>query len=362
MITALLLWAAVASAHDYPIRPVRALLRVEPGRTVVDLRTDSIFWIAEVIGAERLPARWPEEARRRVEGYVNAHLRLSADGKPWRGALEHASHRQRPWEAHEEGELRLRMLYPEAPRGAVIAGEADFFKEYRASYLAAGRAPPYADGYRTVLDVPGREAFRFELTPDAPAFSVPADAARRPSWKLALEGLRTGASAAAGAASAWPAVLALALALGPEQAGRRRAAAAALALGAAASLARPVPPAAAWAAGLAGAAAAGDWLGRGGWAAAALGGAALGAAWTAAARPWLPGAPAPAPALAAAWLGALAGGAALLAAAFLACSVERRRAAEDSLSHAAELFARRRRLAATAILIVSGYGLALSLS
>ncbi len=181
MLTAALLWAATsASAHmNYPIRPVRAVLRAEPGRTVVDLRTDSIIWIAEVLGAESLPAPLPDEQRRVIEGYVNAHLRLAADGAPLRGTLAHLSHSQKLWESHEQGELRLRMVYPGAPAGSTLTGEAFFFKEHRAELAEEGVAQTEDQVYLTVLEVPGRERARFELTPDAPRFSTPADAARR---------------------------------------------------------------------------------------------------------------------------------------------------------------------------------------
>lgn len=363
MLTAILLLAAAASAHEiYPITPVRAKLRVEPGRTVVDIRSDSVFWIAEVIGGESLPASWPAEARGRVESYVNAHLRLSAGGAPWRGTLAQARHAQWPWESHERGELRLRLLYPESPKGSTLSGEAAFFKEYREELLEEEGALPPGQHYLTVLEVPGASPGRFELTPERPGFTLSADAARRGTWGMSWESLGAGLSTALRAASGWPAVLALALALGPEWPRRRRAAPLALALGAAAAFLKPVPPAAAWAAGLLAAAAAGGWLDRrGGLTAASAGAAALGAFWTSEAAPWLPGAPTPVLPAAAGWLGVLAGGALLLAAAGLAAAIERRRAAEDSLSHAAELFGRRRRLAATAVLLACGYGLAVSL-
>lgn len=371
----LLLAAASATAQELmPIRPVRAVLRVEPGRMVVDLRGDSIYWLDQVVRAERVAEGWSESARLSVENYANAHLRLALDGRRARGTLAHVEHRQRPWETHERGELRLRLTYPEPAPGAKLSGEADFFTELRAAeeeghshgtHDAQGHGGEGAPEqvYLTRLSVPGARPARFELTPEKPGFELPADDARRGAFAMAGEALVTGLGSALRAASGWPAVLALALALGPEWPRRRRAAPAALALGAAVALLEPVPPAAAWAAGVATALAAGGWLDRrGGLSAAAAGAAALGAVWSTQAAPGLPGAPTPALSRAAAWLGVCAGGAALLAAAMLAASVERRRAAEDSQAHAAELFGRRRRLAATAVLLASGYGLALSLS
>ncbi|MDX6770540.1 MAG: hypothetical protein SF051_13480, partial [Elusimicrobiota bacterium] len=214
MLTAALLWAAAtASAHmNYPIRPVRAVLRAEPGRTVVDLRTDSIIWIAEVLGAEDLPAPWPPEARERVESYVNAHLVLKAGDALLRGKLVQARHAQKPWESHEQGELRLRLVYPEVPAGSVLSGEARFFEEHRRELAEEGVARTADQVYRTELEVPGRAARRFTLVPEAPGFSLPAEEARRGPAAMAMEGLGAGAACALAAASAWPAVLALVLA------------------------------------------------------------------------------------------------------------------------------------------------------
>lgn len=362
MLAVALLLAAAASAREiYPIRPVRVVLRAEPGRTVVDLRSDSVYWLEEVFHDEDPPAEWTPEMRQGAENYVNAHLRLSGGGAPWRGTLREARHAQWPWESHERGRLLLRLTYPEPPAGAALSGEADFFDEYRRELLEESKTLPPGQDYRTRLEVPGRKPASFELTPQSPRFSLPAADAARTSWAMGLEALGAGLSAALKTASGWPAVLALALALGPEWPRRRRAAAPALAAGAFAAFLRPAPSGAAWAAGLLAAAAAGGWLDRrGGLSAASAGAAALGWSWSGAAAAWLPGEPPSALTRFCAWLGVLAGGALLLSAAGLAASVERRRAAEDSQAHAAEIFGRRRRLAATAVILVCGYGLALS--
>ena len=80
----------------------------------------------------------------------------------------------------------------------------------------------------------------------------------------------------------------------------------------------------------------------------------LGAAWCRAAGPLLPHA---APALPSALAGALAAGAALLAACAWGTHAEYRRLAELSESRVEELFARRTRLAATALVMIGAYGL-----
>ena len=78
MITvAWLLGAALsASAHEiYPIKPVRATLKLEPDRIVADLQADSIYWIEEVTQLRPMPvANWPAKTRADVEAYVNAHF------------------------------------------------------------------------------------------------------------------------------------------------------------------------------------------------------------------------------------------------------------------------------------------------
>src|SRR5947209_1933341 len=80
--------AGRASAHDYPIRPVRVTLRVEPDRVAADIRSDSIYWIEEVTGLHPMPASdWPDEALAATERYVNEHLRLSSGGKRLTGRL-----------------------------------------------------------------------------------------------------------------------------------------------------------------------------------------------------------------------------------------------------------------------------------
>lgn len=358
-ILAWLLGAALsASAHEfYPIRPVRATLRVEPDRVVADLRADSIFWILEVAGMNPMPPRdWPPEARDKVEAYANSHFRLAVDGKRLPGRLAEARYRQFPWEVNEEGVFFLRLVYPAAPAGSVISGEARFYEEYRrelAGELGAA-AVPDADGYRTVLTVPGRRKMEFTLTSSSPSFTATADEARRSAFAMAVESLLRGARAALGAAAGFPALLAVALCLGAALPGRTTAALllAAAAAGFAAGGFAAAPPWLIWAGALAASFAA---IRRGlARPAEAAGAASLGLAWHAAAAPLLPHSGL---ALPFALAGALAAGAALLAAAWLGVRAEYRHLAQVSESRVEELFARRSRLAATALLMVSAYGL-----
>jgi hypothetical protein len=358
-ILAILLGAALsASAHDiYPIRPVRATLRVEPDRIVADLRADSIIWIEDVVGLHPMPPRdWPADALAKVEAYANAHFRLSADGRPLPGKLVAARYRQFPWEVNEEGVFFLRLVYPAAPGAAALSGTASFYEDYRKELESEleGRPLPFKDGYRTFVDIPGRRRMAFTLTTDAPSFTASAPDARRTSLGMALEGFSRGAEAALGAAAGFPALLAIALCLGAKPPGR--AALAALAAAAAAGCAagsfldaRSWLP---WAATLGASLAAGR--GRAG---AVLGPAAafaLGLAWTGAARPFLPHSALAAPS---ALPGALAAGAALLFIVRLGVRSEYRRLAEVSESRVDELFARRARLTATALAMVGAYGL-----
>src|SRR5471032_1059836 len=95
----LLLLARPAAAHDYPIKPVSIALRVEPDRIAADIDSDSIFWIEEVSSSVP-PHDWPADALAKAEAYVNAHLRLKADGRPLAGRLIAASYVQRPWEVN----------------------------------------------------------------------------------------------------------------------------------------------------------------------------------------------------------------------------------------------------------------------
>lgn len=361
MIIAWLLGAALsASAHDlYPIRPVQAVLRVEPDRIVADLRADSIVWIEEVTGLHPMPASgWPPETRAKVEGYVNAHFRLAAGGTPLAGKLIEARYRQLPWEVNEEGVFFLRLVYPPAPAGAALEGAASFYAEYRKELESelGGRPLPFKEGYRTVVDVPGRRRASFTLTPEAPSFTVPADDARRTRAAMLAEALGRGASGALGAAAAFPAVLGIAIWLGAL--GRGRGVRAALAAVAAVSAARGAAFGSSawepWAGALAGALAAGGWLGRAGAAAAAAAAAWAGSSWGGEAAPRLPHA---AGAAAAAALGALAGGGALLAAAWLGVRAEHRRLFDISESRVDVLYVRRARLAATILIMVGAYGL-----
>ncbi|MEK7382703.1 MAG: hypothetical protein AAB262_05385, partial [Elusimicrobiota bacterium] len=272
---------------------------------------------------------------------VNAHLRLNANGVRLTGRLANAAFVQRPWQVNEQGRVLMRLIYPPVRPEAVISWQADFFEDYRQEMLAflKGRPLPDAQNYRTLISEtrPGRIKRVFI------AFAV-------------------GAKGLLGAAETWPALAALALALAPAAPARRRTIGGLLALaaGLTAAVRHPssAPDAAAWAAGLLAATAAGGWLGavvNDLLAAAAL--AALGWVWGAWTFPWLPAATPGAGLCAAAAVGTMTAAAALLAAGWGAARAERNRLKTISEMHAARLFERRRRLAATALLLVCGYGL-----
>jgi len=356
-ILAWLLGAALsASAHDlYPIRPVRATLRVEPDRIAADLRSDSIIWIEEVAGLHPMPANdWPPETLAKVERYVNAHLRLAMDGKPLEGRLVEARYRQFPWEVNEEGTFFLRLVYPPAA-GAVITGSARFFEEYRKEVESelAGKPLPYKDEYRTIVTIPGRRSSTFTLTAEAPSFAAPVADARRTALAMTLESFSRGARAAFGAASGFPALLAIALCLGAAAAAPASAAIflAAAAAGFAAAGFHAPPPWLIWTATLAASLLVGR---RAAFAGAAAAAASLGFVWREAAAPLLPHAALAAPA---AFAGASAAGAALLAAALAGVRAEHRNLSLISESRVDLLWARRARLAATALAMVGAYGL-----
>jgi len=354
----LLAAALSASAHDlYPIRPVRATVRVETDRVVVDLRADSIVWIEEVAGLHPMPPRdWPAETFAKVESYANSHFRLAANGTALPGRLVEARYRQFPWEVNEEGTFFLRLVYPAAAAGAALTGTARFYEEYRRELESElkVRPIPFADGYRTFVEIPGRRRLGFTLTANAPSFTASVDEARRTPWAMALEALSRGAESALGTAAGFPAVLAIVLCLG---AGKPSRAAAALLLasagfGFAAAGRLDAPAWLVWAATVGAALAAGG--GRLALPAAAAAAFALGAAWCRAAAPLLPHA---APAFPAALAGALGAGTVLLLAAWSGARAERRRLAEVSESRVEELYARRVRLAATALVMIGAYGL-----
>lgn len=344
-LTLLLLAAPARAMHNYPISPVHVSLRVEPDRVVADIDSESTIWIEEILHLNPLPASdWPESTLKTAQDYVNAHLRLSADGSRLAGRLADAAFVQRPWQVYEQGRVRMRMIYPPIRPESALAAEADFFEDYRREMLEAlqGRPLPYADEYKTL----------FRETRPGPA-------------SRAFIAFAAGVKGLLGAAETWPALAALALALAPARPARRRVIGALLALTAglaAASWSPSAPDAAAWTAGILAAVAAGGWLGGAltdmlGAAALAVLGWALGAG----SASWLPAA-APGPGLrAAAAAGTSSAAAAALAAGWAAARAERKRLETVSETRAARLFERRRRLAATALLLVCGYGLSQNL-
>lgn len=352
--------AAAQESHLYPIAPVRATLRVEPGRMTADVVADSVYWIEEVLNVDPLPTgSWGPELTARAQAYLDARLRLSSGGVALPGRLVSARWSQGLGDVNEQGTLRFRLEYPE-PAGPDLSGAADFYEEYRRESLdASGRLPARLEGrFKTVVRVPGRRPRVFELTPESSGFSMAAADARRTRAAMTLESLERGASAALTTGVAWPALLALALGLAGGAPSRRRLAACALAALAGAWVPAPAPGWLPWGAGALAAAAAGSWLGGLPALAVELPAlAALGRLWAVEAAPWLPTGSPGAPLRAAASLGSAAVAAAMLAAGWALVEAERRRLAEESESHADILFRRRRGLFATVVLLACGSGL-----
>ncbi|MFI5363641.1 MAG: hypothetical protein ACHQ49_16880, partial [Elusimicrobiota bacterium] len=254
-----------AAAHDYPIKPVTVVLRVEPDRIAADIDGDSIYWIEEVLDLiPMLPRDWPEKARAKAQAYVNDHLRLNADGRRLTGRLIAGSYVQRPWEVNEQGRIHLRMEYPPASDAATLSGEADFFEDYRQERIEEKQPILPIQDFRTILTVPGRVSRRFELAPGAIAFSFPAADARRDAFARLVESVGVGATTVLNVIAGWPALAALALSLAPGAPSSRRTG---VLLAAALLGAAPWPGAAPdwlpWAAGACAALAAGRWLGAG---------------------------------------------------------------------------------------------------
>ncbi len=330
-------------------------LRVEPDRIVADLKADSIIWIEEVAQLPPMPARdWPPETIAKVERYTNAHFLLSAGGAPLQGKIVEARYRQFPWEVNEEGAFFIRLIYPPAPVGATLTATTRFYEEYRKE-LERELAPPipFVDGYRTILEIPGRRRRTFTLSPATPTAAVSAAEARRTGLAMTLEASAAGAQAALGMAAGFPALLAIALCLGAAPPGR---AALSILLASAAGgfitgLFFTPPPWLIWAATFVASLVVGRPRTALALSAAAAG--SLACAWCAAASPLLPHY---ALAFPSALIGALAAGTALLLAAGFGVRAEHRRLACVCESRVAELFARRARLTATALAMVGAYG------
>jgi len=361
-----LLALPAAAAHTYPIEPVTAVLRVEPDRVVADLRTDSVFWLEEVTGVNPLPSTgWPEQALNATEAYVNAHFRLTVDGARVPGKLVDARYRQLPTQVHEQGLFILRLTYPPVPDGASLSLQADFFEEFRREELEefGGRLPPQHVGkFITRASIPGRKRLSAVLSSQAAPLAFTAADARRTALGRALESAGAGALSLAGSAAAWPALIALALCLGPAAPGRGRPAAWAASLLAGWCAPLPAPVWLPWAAGLAAGAAVAPRSNAARAAASAAALAALARVWAVDARPWLPrGAPGALEA-SLAGLGALIAAAAVLAALWLGVRAARRGLDAVSQSRAEHIYARRLSLAKTVLMIVCGYGLWQSLS
>ncbi|MBI3288055.1 MAG: hypothetical protein HYZ74_00890 [Elusimicrobia bacterium] len=354
--------APAAASEDYPIEPVRAVARVEPGRMVVDLTADSIYWIEEILLVNPPPPRdWDADLSARAQAYVNAHLRLTTRGNPLPGRLVFARWVQRLGQAHEQGSVRLRLVYPPPQADADLSGRADFYEEYRRDQMQenGGALPERLAGrFLTRVEIPGRARRTFELTPGAESFSLPAAEALRTPGAMRLESLRRGAAAAAGAVSAWPVLFALALCLAGAAPAPRRALAWALAAAAGAALPLPAPAWLPWAAGATAAAAAGSWLGSLPTLAVELPVlVALGRVWAREAAPWLPTDSPGTVERALAAAGSTLVAALILAALWALLEAERRRLADESQSHADTLFKRHKGLLATVALIVCGGGL-----
>lgn len=349
-------WLCVpANAHDIPIKPVLAVASVEPDRLVVDLTGDSVYWAAEVLEADPLPPTpWSETLVARAEKYVNAHLRLTVDGRPIAGRLTNAQFFQKPWEVESEGQVRFRVEYPPLPRGARVAGAADFFAEANADRKGEGETPLPNTDFLTRWRVAGHPDLNADLTSPSITFAFDADAARRGKFSRALAALSAGASAVAGETAGWVCIVAIALTLTAAPSAQEIVL---LAAGYFLGGLRPNGSATiAYAAGAVAAINAG-WNTRSRTTTAALCLTAAATRWSFDAWTWLPRA---APSALDRFFGAVGGLLVLTAALlilFLIAESDRRAQREQSRAHAGELSQRRVRLAATVLLIISAVGL-----
>ncbi len=212
----IILAALPAAAHEiYPISPAEVDIRVEPGRVVANVDVDSIYWIEEVLAMHTLPPRdWPAPAIAKAENYINNHLRLAVDQRPLQGRLVSAVYVQRPWQVNEEGRMRFRLVYPPAD-GTTLSGEADFYEEYRREMATESGPPPVGQDFRVLLKVSGRDGRAFELTHASPSFTVPVAPSQRSALQMARESLWVGIATVFGTIEGWPVLLALALSLSP---------------------------------------------------------------------------------------------------------------------------------------------------
>jgi hypothetical protein len=355
----LLLAPRPAAAHEYPIAPVDVTIKVEPDRVAVDIESDSIYWIEEVVGLHPMPPRnWPADARAKTEKYVNEHLRLKADEATLKGTLVDAEYVQRPWEVYEQGKFRLRVSFPPVGKARELSGSAEFFEEYRQERLLNKEPMLSNQTFLTHVSIPGDSPRHFELRQGSNSFSLPVAAVRRTTGQRIWESLLVGMKTALGTAEGWPALAALALSFGPGSISKRKLVVACATLLVGAALARgAVPPRLEWLAGILGAIAAGRWLGAGGADKLELVAiSALGGYWSARSAVRLPRAVPSFTEFGISDIGILAMASVLLGAGIILVRAQANSLRSESESRSAELFERRRRLAATVLLIVCGFG------
>ena len=359
VLTAVLFCAHPVYSHEvYPISPVAVDVKVEPDRIVADIEADSIYWIEEILSTNHLPPRnWPEPALRKAEDYLNSHLRLAVDHRPLPGRLQSADYIQRPWQVYEQGRVRFRMAYPPA-EGMTLGGESDFYSEYRRELIEEHVPLNPSQVFSVHLRVSGRTSRSFDLNANSPSFQMPVSESTRSSLQMAFESIRVGLATVFGTIEGWPMLMALALSLSPGRPSRRRLISA-VAGGIFGAMIAPMSGALPWSwifGGLA-ALAAGRWFGQMPtvWME-PLSTAGVAVSWATESFTYLPHSHPGLAERAFSALGMLLAASAAIALMRFLINLQIQELLTHSQSRASELFDRRRRLAATILLIACAWG------
>lgn len=238
----LLLLAASALAHTWPVHTVRVAARVEGDRLRVRFTVDAVFWKEEILGAEPPQRDWPPELDAKARAYALEHLALATERGPLTAAWEGCRSRNLPWALFLkkgawgiEGLFDCALSTPAPPEARTLSGRVSFHREeLEESREHDPQAVPWPREFQSRLAFPGTE---LTLPSDRGEFRVPFAQARR----SAARALADCAFAVPLAATALPlAALSVALALWGAAAGRK-----ALGAGLAAALtglAAPLPP------------------------------------------------------------------------------------------------------------------------
>lgn len=238
----LLLLAASALAHTWPVHTVRVGARVEGDRLRVRFTVDAVFWKEEILGAEPPQGGWPPELDAKAREYALGHLSLATERGPLAPSWEGCRTRSLPWALFLkkgawglEGLFDCALSFPAPPEARTLSGRVSFHREELEEAREHGLQPvPWPRDFQSRLILPGAE---LTLPADRPEFSLPFAQARR----SAARALADCALAVPKGKTALPlAALAVALALCGAAAGRK-----ALGTGLAAALAglaAPLPP------------------------------------------------------------------------------------------------------------------------